>query len=137
MKKINNQTVTKSKIMKELFSIQTHDFNDYLEHAPDGWDITKITPIQAETYHGVFQGNAMPLRFVFEGATILREEFYKYGQSSFANFKVYKFNKKTNIYFLTHCAQVDFATFKDKDDRVEASIADVCLVETNEKRGEK
>jgi hypothetical protein len=116
--------------LKELrFSVETHDYEGVLVHTPDGWDTESVSYGRLETYYGIGRSCTHPLRFVFEGGTILRDEFYTYKEKAYAYVYVDKLNKITNKYFRAYNAKVDYATFKDQDYYVEAALKDLGLAD--------
>ena len=103
-----------------------------LQHAPDGWDDALIQTERSMTYYGMFRSFSIPLKFVKDGAKILRQAFYYFNgeieQASSYEAKVTilinKLNKISLVYEQLFTGEFDFSTFKDTLDYVEINIID-------------
>lgn len=63
---------------------------EVLENAPDGWLDTAIKYTRSQVYNGLLRSFTLPLKFTFKGATLLRNEFYKYGFMSLVKILIEK-----------------------------------------------
>ncbi len=122
--------------MKELLFILTDSLGveTTLDHSPDGWDESFIVTERSKKYHGIFRSFTIPLKFVKDGAEIIRREFYtrRYTDCSIL---VQKLNKTTLTYFDAFTGKIDFTTFKDHDYSVEVTAIDgglAQLIKSNE-----
>lgn len=111
--------------MKDLKFILNYDGTaTTLTNSPDGWDDVLVKYERSTKYWGLFRSYSIPLRFVKEGATILRDAFYTDGQTAAATLTIQKLNRATMQYYTAYTATFDFATFKDFRD-----YCDVMVVE--------
>lgn len=95
-----------------------------LAYAPDGWDEELMTWERSKKYFGMFRSFSIPLRFVKDGAYILRSAFYTYGVDAAVTVRICKRNRKTNDYDTKYTGIIDFAAFVDSADTVEVNIKD-------------
>lgn len=95
-----------------------------LTHAVDGWDEAFIVTERSRKYHGIFRSWTVALRFVKDGAALLREEFYTYGMKASCTFTVSKLDRQTLDYFTAFTGRIDFSTFRDGDNQVEVTVLD-------------
>lgn len=126
--------------MRELLFIltPTDGVPQTLTTSPDGWDESFIITERSRKYHGIFRSFTIPLKFVKQGATIIRDEFYRYGMAATCIIQVQKLNRQTLTYFTAYTGKIDFATFKDHDNDIEVMAVDgglsqiIKINETNE-----
>ena len=97
--------------------------------SPDGWDDTMIVFERSKKYYGVFRSFSIPIKFVKEGATIIRNEFYTHRVRAYCGILIEKLNKITLEYEVAFIGKVDFITFKDGDNYVECNMIDGGLAE--------
>lgn len=112
--------------MRELLFIltPTDGIPVTLTTSPDGWDESFIITERSRKYHGIFRSFTIPLKFVKQGATIIRDEFYRYGMAATCVIQVQKLNRQTLTYFTAYTGKIDFATFKDHDHDIEVMAVD-------------
>lgn len=118
-------------IVKRIFGIQPNQFqytliigpNEYiLPHAPIGWDDSIIKWSRSDTYYGMIRTFSVPLKFVLDGAWLLRKEFYTYGIEAKVQVKIESLNNSTWIYKQIYLGDIDFSTFKDSEYEVEVNM---------------
>jgi len=123
--------------MKDLrFTIiwGTNVFSEYtLEYSPDGWDDNALTVERSSTYYGIFRSYTIKLKFVRDGAELLRDLFYN-GGNKFSNLgnpagveaflHIEKLNRFSLEYELIYTGSFDYGTFADYSEYVEATIVD-------------
>ncbi|KIO75570.1 hypothetical protein TH53_19725 [Pedobacter lusitanus] len=91
--------------------------------APDGWDKdTTVTYKRSEDYFGLIRSLALPLQFVLDGATILRQAFYKYGIEAEVRIEVEVLNKASWQYKPFFRGDIDFSKFEDLKDHVSVTL---------------
>jgi hypothetical protein len=95
-----------------------------LTYSPDGWDEEMMTWERSRRYFGMFRSFSIPLRFVKDGAYILRNAFYTYGVDASVTVRICKRNKQTNVFETKYTGVIDFAGFVDTSDAVEVNIKD-------------
>lgn len=111
--------------MKYLQFILTYNGSDTtLNYAPDGWDDTMVKWERSTKYWGLFRSFTVQLKFVMDGARILRQAFYTDGVGSDVRVTIKKLNRITHVYYTAYVADVDFATFKDTDNYVEVMLVE-------------
>lgn len=107
-----------------------------LPHAPDGWDGIGLQWTRNETNFGVFRKVAIDVRFVLEGAQILRSLYYSKGTiNAFATLEIQILNSTTQEYELFESCEVDFSEFKDEDLYVTVNLKDIGLTSILEEKG--
>jgi len=110
--------------MKELAFTIKSGFNTYdLVHSPDGWDDTVLNVERSTKFMGIVRTYAIQLKFVLEGATLLREKFYNKVPDD-VQLIVKKLNRISLQYEEVFIGLFDFSTFADTDHFVEISIID-------------
>lgn len=123
--------------MKDLIFILSNGASSLtLTHSPDGWDDTLVRYERSTKYWGLFRSFTVQLKFVKEGATYLRNEFYTNGVSALVTCQIKRLNKLTLEYYTAYTAEVDFATFKDEDHMVSVNLVEgglSALIKKNEK----
>lgn len=87
---------------------------DVLQNAPDGWLDTNITYKRSATYIGLFRGLSVPIKFVLNGARLLRKEFYTSGILANVKVKINQWNPFTWTYNPMYSGQVDFSKSADE-----------------------
>lgn len=111
--------------MKDLIFILSNGASSLtLTHSPDGWDDTLVRYERSTKYWGLFRSFTVQLKFVKEGATYLRNEFYTNGVSALVTCQIKRLNKITLEYYTAYTAEVDFATFKDEDHTVSVNLVE-------------
>lgn len=111
--------------MKELrFSLTYLGTDTVLEYAPDGWSEEAINIKRTMDYYGLFRTFSIPLKFVKDGADILRTAYYTQGIKSVVTLKIEKRNIYTNVFATAYIGKVDFSTFIDEKDSVDVVITD-------------
>jgi hypothetical protein len=111
--------------LKDLKFILTYNsVPTELVNSPDGWDDTLVKYDRSLKYWGLFRSYSIPLRFIKEGALILRTAFYTSGVNASATLTIQKLNRITLEYYTAYTAQFDFATFKDLHDFVDIILID-------------
>lgn len=118
--------------MQDLqFIITRNGIATTLTHSPDGWDDALIQTERSMKYYGMFRSFSIPLKFVKDGATLLKRIFYYWdfnADSASYEAKVYfqvnKLNKLTLVYEQTFKGELDCSTFKDFGHYVEINVID-------------
>lgn len=99
---------------------QTTDY--VLPNAPIGWEESLIKWARSPEYYGMIRSFTVPLKFVLDGAWILRTQFYNHGLSSSVKIKIEEVDLSTWAYSLVFEGEIDFSTFSDGIDQVTATI---------------
>lgn len=107
-----------------------------LEHSPDGWDDNSLTVERSSTYYGIFRSYTIKLKFVKDGAELLRDIFYN-GGNTFANLGnppgvdsfilIEKLDKMSLTYEQVFTGSFDFGSYNDYQNYVEITIVDTGL----------
>lgn len=93
-----------------------------LDHAPDGWKDKVVNYTRSESYFGMLRSFSIPLRFVKDGAKILRARLYQYGPEDEVNLIILRLNTNTGKHESFYKGQIDFSTYEDQTDFFEVSI---------------
>lgn len=104
------------------YSLKIDGVTTELFHAPIGWEDSLIKWGRETFYFGMIRTFSVPLKFVKEGATLLRKEFYSSGIEGNATLTIDKLNKSTWVYEQLYIGDVDFSNFKDGENEVEVNI---------------
>lgn len=96
-------------------TIPASDKKDYvLLTAPVGWeDNTEVEFNRSETQAGMIRNITVPLEFTFEGAKLLRNQFYRFGAQSVVYIHIEKLNTSTWQYETAYYGRLDFSKPKD------------------------
>lgn len=91
---------------------------------PQGWQDLEVTWERGFVYYGLFTNYTTPLKFVKDGAKILRHLMYTNGIEAPCELWVEKFNSDSGVYdYETFFkADLDFSTFNDEKDYVTISV---------------
>ena len=85
-----------------------------LKKSPDGWFNTELKFSRSTTYYGLNRAFTIPLKFVDDGAFILRNLFYKKrGIEQLVMFVVFKWNPDTDTYELYYKGLIDLSKMVD------------------------
>lgn len=96
-----------------------------LQYSPEGWDESNISIVRNEVYGGLFRTVSANVRFVEDGAAILRHAFYTYGTNANVYLKIERYNKLAMAWETVLAAgEIDFTEAKDSRDYFEAPIID-------------
>ena len=90
-----------------------------LGKAPDGWKEKLAQWTRNTTYWGVVRSYSIPLRFVGDGATILRSRLYRFGPEDRVDFIVLRYNPNTGRHEPFFKGEIDFNTYEDQLDYFE------------------
>ena len=111
--------------MKELiYILTTTDVTQTLQHSPDGWDESQINWKRSEKYHGMFRSFTIPLKFIKDGASLIRSEVYTYGSYGYISLLIRRLNKITMQYETAYNGLCDISTMKDTLNYVEVNVID-------------
>lgn len=109
--------------MKEL---QFYINDTELKHSPDGWDTASIDFERSVKFLGVVRAFSLDLKFVLDGAEILRSQFYsKCPADTFLT--INRLDPITLLYKHVFTGKFDFSTFVDSFYSVTCSLVDMSL----------
>lgn len=97
-----------------------------IEYNPKDWREMQIEWIRGFKYCGIFRNLTTPLKFVKDGAKILRWLYLNKGTEAFAQLKIYKFNSSVGVndYELVYACDLDLSTYKHERRVVTCSATD-------------
>lgn len=99
-----------------------------LPNAPSGWDENSDLEFsRSETYFGAVRSLSIPLKFVLDGAWILRREYFQYGVQAQVYIRIEKQNPSTWEYETAYYGKLDFSKCKDEDDYFTVNATDADL----------
>ncbi len=93
-----------------------------LDHAPSGWKDKLINFSRNTTYYGVFRSFTIPMKFVKEGARILRERMFKQGIEDVVNLIILRLNKTSGKHEGFYKGEIDFAKFSSNKDFYQVNV---------------
>ena len=108
---------------KLRFSISTKTGLTELVYSPIGWDENILSIERSNEYLGYFNEVISDLRFVKDGAKLLRQLFYSYDPSDIVQLKIEKLNEITLEYYDYYIADIDMMSFEDYDTDVKVLIS--------------
>lgn len=90
----------------------------HLKYSPDGWKDTLVNFGRSDTYMGVFREFTVPMRFVKDGAKILRHILWTKGKNAIAYFALHRLNRLVYpaSYETFTYGELDFTKAKQKQD---------------------
>lgn len=109
--------------MKEL-QFQIND--TILTHSPDGWDSTMLEIDRSPKFLGIVRSFTVQLKFVLEGAEMLRSIFYNRLQCE-TKLTIRKLHPITLQYETVYTGVFDFSSFVDSDYNVTITVTDLTL----------
>jgi len=99
-----------------------------LKHTPNGWMEQSIQFQRNSTYKALFRQFTTPMKFVLDGAKILRHLFYNVqGIETPAYLVIVKLNPTTGQHNDYYKGEIDFSTIKDSLDFVEVALLEAGL----------
>ena len=111
--------------MTDLKFYLTYDgVTTLLENSPDGWDEQLMKWERSVEYFGLFRSFSISLKWVRDGAEILRRAFYTDGIDAAVTVRMDKRNRQTNLFEAKYTGVIDFVSFSDSRDFVECIIKD-------------
>jgi len=93
-----------------------------LEYTPDGWRESKFGWQRGWVYKGVMRSYSLPLKFINDGAKILRHMHYTYGIEANCELLVELWNPQTYTYSTLFRGDFDFTQMVDSFDSVTITI---------------
>lgn len=96
-----------------------------LPQAPDGWEESTLQWARSLEYFGLLRTFSVPLRFVLDGAWLLRRVMYTEGIEGDAILKIELLNRISWQYETLYEGDVDFSTFEDTMDAVESKLMEM------------
>lgn len=105
------------------FTLTYNGTDSILNDSPDGWDEELLNFERSKSYHGIFRSGSLNLRFVGDGALMLRRAFYTDGISAAITLKIEALNMQNLTYdTLLSGAEFDFKKFNDQPYFVEVPV---------------
>jgi len=102
----------------------TTDTPEPLPYTPDGWQEVTVKFMRNATYQGLFRDFTIPLRFIRQGATIIRSLFYTKGMEAVINLRIKKLNRSTYQYESWYEGEIDLSQVKDSIDFLDVNVAE-------------
>lgn len=93
-----------------------------LPHSPAGWEEALLNWKRSLTYWGMIRTYTVPMKFVLDGAWLLRREFYMKGVQAPVTFLVDQLDRRTWSYENIYAGDIDFSRFVDTDNFVEVNV---------------
>lgn len=97
---------------------------DILFSTPDGWLQTNIKYARSKAYGGVIRSLTLPIKYVLQGAYLVRREFYKYGLLARVNQYIYKQDPATWLYVQLFFGKIDFSKWSDEPTGVTVNLTE-------------
>jgi len=104
------------------FTISHNSTDTILKYSPAGWDEIKLSWERSSTYFGLIRSFALSLKFVRDGADLLRSIYYTSGMEALVYLSIEKLNRETFIYESFYSGEIDLSTFQDDTDFVEVNL---------------
>jgi hypothetical protein len=95
---------------------------DVLFNTPDGWLKTNITYKRSKMYGGVIRGFTLPIKYINEGARLVRREFYKYGLTARINQRILINDPLTYSDSELFFGKLDFSRWNDEPTGVTVNL---------------
>lgn len=96
-----------------------------LPQSPDGWEESTLQWARSDIYFGLVRSFSVPLRFVLDGAWLLRRSMYLGGIDASCIIKIELLDRSTWQYETMYEGDIDFSTFDDMLTVVEAKLMDM------------
>jgi len=97
---------------------------DVLFNTPDGWLQTNIKYGRSAQYGGVIRSLTLPIKYVHQGASLVRAEFYKYGQLARVNQLILKNNPLTFQDEQFFFGKLNFSKWNDEPTGVSVNLTE-------------
>jgi len=95
-----------------------------LYNSPDGWQEKMVGIMRNDTYFGMFRDFTIPLRFVNDGARIIRDRVYTQSIEVICTLAIAKLNTETYVHELWYKGELDYSKMNDQDDFFEVNVAE-------------
>jgi hypothetical protein len=95
---------------------------EILFNSPDGWLETNIKYGRSAQYGGVIRTLSLPVKFVHLGASLVRQEFYKYAQLARVNLRIFRNNPLTFEDEQFFFGKLDFSKWSDEPTGVTVNL---------------
>lgn len=95
-----------------------------LKYAPIGWEENTIQWARSEIYYGLVRNFSFPIKFVKDGASILRKALYSEGFNANVFLKILMLNSNTWEYNEVYRGDIDFSTAEDDLTSFSVNISD-------------
>lgn len=95
-----------------------------LRFAPIGWDENTLQWERSDMYYGLVRSFSFPIKFVEDGAFLLRRKLYNENVEGYALLRIEILNRDTWGYEILYEGEIDFATAVDDGTSFEVNIAD-------------
>lgn len=115
------------KTFRYTLIVQGEEFE--LINAPQGWEETLLNYKRSDNYFGMIRSFTVPLKFVLDGAWLLRREFYTKRMGAVTVLKIEALDNSTWSYRLVYRGEVDYTEFTDEDESVTVNVTDVGVAE--------
>lgn len=102
--------------------LSTSGLPKIIRNAPDGWQQKSLQWERNKTDFGVIRSFTIPLKFVTDGAHILRGVFYQYGFEAVCSLIINELDPSTRQLKEIFRGDVDFTTFNDSNEFVTVNI---------------
>ena len=99
-----------------------------LEYAPDGWKDQVVNFTRNSTYFGVFRSFSIPLRFVKDGAFILRTRLWNEGIEDSISLIILRLNDATGQHELFYKGEIDLSKAQDSLQYFDVNVAEGGLI---------
>lgn len=114
--------------MKDLIYIISRGYDStVLQYSPEGWDETLVNIERSTSMLGVLRAYTVNLKFMKDGARILREAFYQNFINTGVKLEIRKLDRMTLAYHTEFSGIFDFTTFADTQHSVEITVKDAGL----------
>ncbi len=95
-----------------------------LKYSPDGWSLMSLSWERNSLRHGIIRTVSVPLKFVNDGARILRKYYHDYGYEAHLTLVIAKFNSSNYLHELFFNGDINFETIVDETATVTVEILD-------------
>ncbi len=99
-----------------------------LEYNPDGWNKKVVNYVRNATYQGIFRSFSVPLRFVKDGAHILRQRLYTQGMEDVVFLIILQLDPVTGKHKSYFKGEIDFSKKSNKRNYFQVNIIEAGLM---------
>lgn len=106
------------------FTISHNSTSTVLQYSPAGWDEIKLNWQRSSSYYGLMRSFALSLKFVRDGADLLRSIYFTSGMEALIYLTIEKLNRESFSYESFYSGEIDLSTFHDDGDFVEVNLVE-------------